>query len=71
MKPMIVYINNKKENEVTLTTKELERIIDESYEAGVMDGLKRITYNSSPNIISPTPTWRDNIVYCTSTNEVK
>lgn len=54
MKPIIVYINEEKTNDtiITLTKKELERIINEAYYSGRADGFTWQPLASSQPIIT-------------------
>ena len=52
MKPIIIYAEEK-DNKVTITKAELQRIVDEAYRQGKADGN---WYTTNP--ITVTPTWK-------------
>lgn len=69
MKPIIIYAEEK-DDKVTITTAELQRIVDEAYRQGKADG----NWYTTTNPITVTPTWQPPYTYkvtCTnhSTND--
>ena len=65
MKPIIIYAEEK-DDKVTITKAELQRIVDEAYRQGKEDGNWYMT-----NPITVTPTWQPHKITCTnhSTND--
>lgn len=44
MKPIVIYIDKEEEGKITLTKEELEKLLDDAYNAGKKDGSTTINY---------------------------
>ena len=58
MKPIIIYAEEKN-GKITITKDELQRIVDEAYRQGKVDGN---WYTTNP--ITVTPTWKNTEITC-------
>ena len=57
MKPIIIYAEEK-DDKVTITKAELQRIVDEAYRQGKAENNHHYYYTNAPSWTTVTPTWQ-------------
>lgn len=66
MKPMVI-IAVERDGGILITREELQKLVDDAYEQGRIDGRDMWT-TPNPITITPTPTWKSPEITCDSRN---
>lgn len=71
MKPLVIWVTDEQKDYIKMKKADFEKYLQQAYDAGVSDGSKQMIYSPITPTIPNTPTWRDGVVYCNATSEVK